>query len=338
MITGRVSVVIPAYNAARWLPETLDSVLAQTAPPREVIVVDDGSSDDTEQVLAPFRPRINYLKQKNGGPAVARNAGIRASSGEFIALLDADDLWRPDKLAKQLAVLDAHPDTGVVFSNYEPFGEPVGYRTGFERSPVLAQLEKMRIADDAFLLKDDVFAALLQDLFSWTSTLLIRRTAIDEAGPFDEALRMSAEDWTMCLRLSRVTGFAYVNKCLARRREHPGSLSRIAPDNEQAVVALRNLLPFRALESADRARTTDHLARLLFDNGYHALKDGKARESRRYLIDYLRLSRRTSAAFHPPATPARVLGLVALSLLPPRIEDLARRTSGKRARNQQPPV
>jgi glycosyltransferase involved in cell wall biosynthesis len=332
MTTARVSVVIPAYNAAHWLPETLDSVLAQTEPAKEIIVVNDGSSDNTEEVLTPYREAIRYVSQNNSGPAVARNSGIRASSGDFVAFLDADDIWYPDKIERQVAVLDARPDVGVVFSNYEPFGEPVGYRTGFDRGTVLGKIGKQRIADDAFILEGDVFAALLQDLFSWTSTVLVRRKAIDTAGGFDEALHQAAEDWTICLRLSLVTRFAYVNKCLARRREHAGSLSRIAPDNEQAVLALKNLLAFPALGAADRAHASDRLAHQLFTVGYQAFQKGRTDHCRVLFLDYLATLEKSSPAFRPPISRTRALGFIGLCALPGFVQRPILRALGKKPR------
>src|SRR5579863_4931679 len=97
-----VSVVIPTYNYARFLGQAIDSVLAQTCPVKEIIVVDDGSTDDTFNVLARYGPAVRALKQKNCGPAAARNRGVGIAGGDLIAFLDADDFWMPDKLAKQV--------------------------------------------------------------------------------------------------------------------------------------------------------------------------------------------------------------------------------------------
>ena len=109
-----VSVVIPVYDGAAFIAQTLDSVLRQSWPRLEVIVVDDGSTDETPERVRPFRDRILYLRQENRGGGAARNAGVAASRGDYLAFLDQDDLWAPEKLERQLAVARAHPESGVI--------------------------------------------------------------------------------------------------------------------------------------------------------------------------------------------------------------------------------
>ena len=115
----RICVIIPTYNSARFLPEAVESALYQTFSPEEVIVVDDGSTDNTEDVLEPFRGRIHYIRQENQGPAVARNRGISEAKGDLIAFLDADDVWVPDKSEKQVDLLMENPRIGLVHSLYD---------------------------------------------------------------------------------------------------------------------------------------------------------------------------------------------------------------------------
>src|SRR5258708_5856521 len=105
----RVSVIIPSYNCGRYVTEAVDSALAQTHPPAEVIVVDDGSTDDTEERLRPYSGRIRYLRKENGGVATARNRGIHEAVGELIAFLDSDDSWHPRKLEIQIEYLRQNP-------------------------------------------------------------------------------------------------------------------------------------------------------------------------------------------------------------------------------------
>ena len=111
-----VSVVVPAYNYARYLPKAIDSALGQTHPPLEVIVVDDGSTDDTPRVLAAYADRIRVIRQANQGAGAARNAGIAAARGEYVAFLDSDDLWHPRKLELQLARFASDPETTAFIS------------------------------------------------------------------------------------------------------------------------------------------------------------------------------------------------------------------------------
>ena len=112
-----VSVIIPTYNAAQYLPHAIDSALKQTYPHKKVIVVDDGSTDHTWSVIEPYLERISYLRKDNGGPASARNLGISKSKGEYIAFLDADDIWLPEKLAVQVDFLKKNPQFRLVHSN-----------------------------------------------------------------------------------------------------------------------------------------------------------------------------------------------------------------------------
>src|SRR5262245_54923530 len=144
MPTPQVSVVIPSYNSARWLPETLSSALAQWGIDIEIIVVDDGSTDDTEALVSQFAG-VRYLRPVKAGVAAARNTGIRAALGRYIALLDSDDIWEPDKLQRQARILDQHDSVGLVFSNYRPFGAEVAYRTGFDRSRILPGIPRRPI-------------------------------------------------------------------------------------------------------------------------------------------------------------------------------------------------
>ena len=108
-----VSCIVPVFNGERYLAEALDSILAQTYRPVDLIVVDDGSTDGTAQVAAGYGERITYLYQENSGPAAARNKGIDAAQGEFVAFLDADDVWHEEKLARQMVRFDARRELGV---------------------------------------------------------------------------------------------------------------------------------------------------------------------------------------------------------------------------------
>src|SRR5690242_13247080 len=124
-----VSVIIPTYNGTAFLRETIDSALAQTYPAVEVIVVDDGSTDDTAAVIAEYGDRIKGIAQANSGTSAARNTGIRASSGDYIAFLDHDDLWAPIKLARQMRVLRDHPELGMVYAGIRFFNHYTGQVT-----------------------------------------------------------------------------------------------------------------------------------------------------------------------------------------------------------------
>ena len=223
MTTPAVSVVIPTYNYGRFVTEAVESVLAQTLPAAEVVVIDDGSTDDTRDRLAPYGGRIRYVYQANNGLPAARNAGIRAARGDLIALLDSDDLWHPRKLEAQVAVLARSPEVGLVAADPAPdvsAGWPtVGDPAGLPVRPVT--------------LRD----MLVRSRFG-PSSVLVRRACFDEVGLFDTGLR-SAEDRDMWLRIAACFPVVKVEAPLWWYRLHGGNMSAAAgrmEENELRVV------------------------------------------------------------------------------------------------------
>lgn len=208
----RVSVIIPTYNYAQFVEQAILSVLAQTYKNFEIIVVDDGSTDTTAQRLQPYTDQgeITYLYQPNKGLPGARNTGIRHSQGEFIAFLDADDIWTPDKLQLQVELFDRQPELGFIFGNSRKFlGSLASRRTSFE---------------DISPSHGDVTAELLQRSFLPMPTVIVRRSALEAVGLFDETLD-SCEDLDMWLRLSLRFKAGYVDQVVAWYRLHSLSMS-----------------------------------------------------------------------------------------------------------------
>ncbi len=208
----RVSVVIPAYNVAGFLPETLESVFAQTVQAYEVIVVNDGSPDTValEAALKPFRDRIVYLVQENRGLSGARNTGIAAATGDLIALLDGDDLWEPEYLERQTEFLRAHAEYDAVYCNAVFFGESI-----------YAGKEYMSVCPSAG--EADSAALIARRCHVFVSVMV--RAAAMKAIRFDEALR-SSEDFDCWLRMTSA-GYriGYHREVLVRYRKHRASLS-----------------------------------------------------------------------------------------------------------------
>lgn len=203
-----VSVVIAAYNAARWTAETLGSVLAQTFRNFEVIVVDDGSTDQTPEVVAGYKDRIRYLRKENAGAASARNVGIRAARGSYIAFVDADDLWLPEKLQLQMDLFSRHPDLAWVYSDAIVFDEE-------------SVQEVFRTSDVTKLYAGDILRPLLLFNFIASPTPVIRRDVFDTVGYFDESPGLqSGEDWNMWLRIAAKYRVEFVDRPLARYRRH----------------------------------------------------------------------------------------------------------------------
>lgn len=208
-----VSVVIPAYNVARFLPETLDSVLAQTYPAFEVIVVDDGSTDHTAAVAASYAARddrVRVVAQDNGGAGSARNRGTAESRGDLIALMDGDDLWRPWKLTRQVeAMLAGGPNVGMIYTWFL----------------VINELSRVVGPGLPARWEGDVYPALLLSNFIGSgSTPLIRRQAIIEAGGFD--IREAAEDLRLYLAVAFGWRVAVVPEYLVGYRHRGTGASR----------------------------------------------------------------------------------------------------------------
>lgn len=175
MKTPTISVVIPAFNSARFLPAALESILNQTLPPTEVIVVDDGSTDNTADAVEPFRDRVTYIQRESFGPAATRNFGIGLTTGEFIAFLDADDLWHPEKLARQMAAFEANPALDYCLTYVQAFWED-------------------EVAEEGVLLKDHPRAQPIPGYA--TVPLMARRTVFERVGLLDETLwSTDAADW-----------------------------------------------------------------------------------------------------------------------------------------------
>jgi glycosyltransferase involved in cell wall biosynthesis len=238
-----VSVVIPAYRAAPFIAATLDSVLAQTFRDYEIIVVNDGSPDtaELEQALAPYRDRILYLRQENQGPAGARNTGIRAARGRYIAPLDADDLWEPEHLAAQVAQLEADPALDVVYADARIFGEvPEAGRTLMEFCPQPAG--------------DISFEGLVTRRATVHICVLVaRRETLLRAGLFDLAFR-GTEDFEMWLRIVHGGGrIACQRRVLGRYRRRAGSVSSNAISMvEGALAVLAKAAQYPNLTAAQR--------------------------------------------------------------------------------------
>lgn len=211
--TPTVSVIMPAYNVAPYISETLDSIFAQTFSDYEVIVINDGSPDtaELERALAPYRQRIIYLKQENRGAGAARNAGLKRARGEFVAFLDADDLWLPDYLNEQLAFIRSD-NYDLVYADALLFGQsPLAGRTFMQIAPSNGEV---------------TFQSLINGQCNViTSGVLARRLPILEVGLFDEQLRNS-QDFELWVRLVRKgSRLKYQRKLLLRYRYHENSLS-----------------------------------------------------------------------------------------------------------------
>jgi glycosyltransferase involved in cell wall biosynthesis len=218
----RVSVVIPTYNSGPLVVEAVGSTLAQTAPPHEVIVVDDGSTDDTAERLARFGDGIRYIPKPNGGVSSARNLGVTEATGDAVAFLDADDVWHPRKLELQTRVLAARPELGLLGTRVYDW-------------PAASHPELSLVADPTPVTLDE----LVQRNSLVTSTVLARTDVLRAAGPFDTTLQ-GPEDYDLWLRVARRTAVGVLPVPLTGYRVGtPNSLSKNAVRME---TGLRRIL------------------------------------------------------------------------------------------------
>lgn len=222
----KVSVIIPNYNHTRFITGAIQSVLTQTYRSFEIIVVDDGSTDNSREVVAQFGNQVRYIWQENQGLGAARNTGIRAATGELIGLLDADDQWQPTFLETIVSLVAKYPQVALYYSGAQGmdatghdlpyvFGEPVG-------TP------------------ETTYHTLLRANFLIPSTVVMRRSIVLEAGLFDQTIRSihGCEDWDLWLRIAPKYHFVGTPECLVRYRLHGGSLSANPAGMQRAVRAV----------------------------------------------------------------------------------------------------
>jgi hypothetical protein len=217
-----VSIVIPCYNQARFLGDAIESALGQTCPPLEVIVVDDGSTDDTESIVARYRgPK--YLRQRNAGAPSARNRGFRESRGDFLLFLDADDRLLPEAVAHGVAALARHGDWAFATGHVRL----IAADGTFERSPPQEHAP------------GDQFLALLRSNYIWApGAVLYRRSALDAAGPFDPLARASA-DYELNLRLARQHAVGCHHNVVLEYRRHGDNMSGDVSEMLRSAVSVR---------------------------------------------------------------------------------------------------
>ena len=244
-----VSVVIPAYNSAKYISESLGSVLAQTHQPAQILIVDDGSTDDTRAVVAAHSdPRVRYIQIPHQGSAAARNTGIELSSGDYLAFLDADDRWRPAMLEKQVAILEQDESLICSFTNFVRFVEGTGevLPEQFEFYPELARVPVARTrSEDAFIVEGDAFAQFIrfEEIPAFTQCMLFRRAMIADMRQ-NKALRR-CEDLEFVARVFMRGKVAFNSEVLTDVRRHDSNIT-----NDISLMALDKLCALLHLQDA----------------------------------------------------------------------------------------
>lgn len=228
-----VSVLIPAYNCAGFVAEAVQSALGQSYEAKEIIVVNDGSTDGTLAVLRGFGDAIRIVDQKNGGPPLARNAGLRIARGEYIAFLDADDVWARGKLAAQVFHLEARPEVGAVFTGWQVWRPAPG--GGFARPEHFDDAIARAEVDTQY--SGWIYNRLLFECEMLTTTVMLRASVVRAVGEFDVTL-FNGDDYDYWLRASRIAQINKLRFVGALYRVLPSSVSRRphAMNSEYEVV------------------------------------------------------------------------------------------------------
>jgi glycosyltransferase involved in cell wall biosynthesis len=269
-LTTKFSIIIPTYNRSNVIGEALDSVSAQTFQNYEVIVVDDGSTDDTCEALKPYADRIRYFKQLNKGPAAARNRGVVESRGEYIAFLDSDDLWYFDKLAQVAEAVQDHPEAGLFYSDFR----------------LVNKLHNHSRIQRCKHIVGNAYYQLLLFNFIGTSTVVVKRGCFDICGLFCEAL-FGPEDWDLWIRIARKFPIVHIPATLVEHvQQSCGSVSA----SPEALEASRRVIE-RALAANPRLGRRQRAqieARLCYKEGVRYLQRGKREESLAHFSDAIR--------------------------------------------------
>jgi len=240
-----VSVIIPTYNREALLPRALDSVIAQTLDDFEIVLIDDGSTDNTEAVAHRYTERLGdrfrCIRQENAGSSAARNRGIDAARGQFIAFLDSDDEYLPTKLERQLALFDLRADLGFVYGDFAYIdGNGVRHPSVFDtKGPVAREVPCETVAPGLCVCTGGLFDYLIREYFIATIVGMVRREVLADSIRFPRGLSY-AEEWLFYLKVAKACSAGFVNEPLCLHHATDGSLSRT--DRHRNTLRKRDLL------------------------------------------------------------------------------------------------
>jgi glycosyltransferase involved in cell wall biosynthesis len=268
-----VSVVIPTYNRATYVCEAVESVLGQSFRDVEIIVVDDGSTDETASILSRYGDAIRYFHQPNSGQSVARNRGILAATGRYVAFLDSDDTYYPDKLAEQVAFMEARPEIAFCWTDYSQ--GPTIPEKPQGRSPCVT-------TDD-----ERIFDRLCRSNVICTVTVMVRQDSFAASGLFDPVLRAS-EDYDLWLRLANARRGAFLPRILTHVRDHDGRTMGTFEYHRNRVETLMLQVRRWDAERVTRQQRRDlrcHLASNLTQLGWRERFHGSIRAAGRSFVE-----------------------------------------------------
>ncbi len=338
-----VSVIVPTYNRAYCLGATIDSVLAQTYDALELLIIDDGSSDQTRELVENqygYDPRVRYVYQTNAGVSAARNHGFRLAQGEFVALIDSDDLWEPWKLELQIAAFDRLPQAGMIWTDMraiDAHGQPLSDRylrtmysaydyyptadslfpSSFSLRDIVPHLPESICNQRAYV--GNIFSPMIMGNLVHTSTVLMRRQRREQVGFFREDFRNAGEDYEFHLRTCRAGTVGYLDvSSIIYQVGRPDQIT-VRHGKEMATNFLKTVLPILR-NDGDRVKLPPAMIRemlVMAHNwvGEKSLDAGDKHEASKAFLTSLRLR---------PLQP-RVLGFFLLSLAPFHLDEWLRR-------------
>jgi glycosyltransferase involved in cell wall biosynthesis len=306
--TPRVTVIIPVRNCQAFIGEAVDSVLRQAFTDYELLVIDDGSDDWDYRQLEARDPRIRVIRLKGNGVSRARNTGMQQARGEFIAFLDADDVWFPGKLEAQIRYFDQHPTVGVVFGGF------IKWRANEQGVfPPSATLERdcSQVTTCEPTRSGWLYTRLLNGLLVGMNTAVIRREVRDAIGGFNEAMRQG-EDYDFWIKTSRLVEMHSLDASVALYRIHDASaMHRLPTDNQLVILLKAATMRWGFGGPGDDVMTTEEFQRRLsqvdFEHGYSHFWHGDRRVARQ---SFWRAFKRGGYM------PSRCAAYVALSYLP----------------------
>lgn len=283
--TPLVSIIIPTFNCEKYIKSTIDCLLAQSYKNIEIIVIDDGSTDRTVDMVQAYPIPVRLIQQSNSGVCKARNHGLSNARGDFICFMDHDDYWFPDKLTEQMDTLDKHPEVGIVYSSFINWQEAPD---GTHADPSSFSLDSYGTGIDAAY-SGWIYHLLLLDCWMLTSTAMFRRSVFTTSGTFDESLPYS-EDWDLWLRISREQQFIKLKRPNTLYRQHQHQGNRVIREVDYRSQLLAAAVRRWGLCSPDGRGITSYnfhtqLSKYRSDYALHHLKGGNTSNALKCLLD-----------------------------------------------------
>jgi glycosyltransferase involved in cell wall biosynthesis len=270
---AKISVVLPVYNSARFVAQSIQSVLGQTFKDFEIIVVDDGSTDDTASVIGRFGALVSYHYQKNQGAAAARNLGVSRSQGQYVAFLDADDIWYPNKLSAQVSLLETDPSLGFAYSDIDTIDE--------NGEVVEKQFLTKRYHRAVDKTRKSLTSFVFNGPFPYPSTVILKRDVFAHSGGFNSHFRGNYhEDFELWARIAQISAMYFMPTSLVQYRIHGQAGTASANADENWLRLLASLREIWANDPIKLSEVEWYRCRYYSQKGKNFLRDGDYESAR----------------------------------------------------------